>query len=190
MRGQSGNPPRGQRDAPSTATSSAAGVIFAFLLKPGHGRTSQQIRAPGQPEARHQRDPDRGFVDLDGTGVYRISTGIGFLDHMLEQLAAPQPDRPDGQGGRRPAYRFPPHDRGYRLSSSARRSRRRWATARASALRPRDDPDGRDADPGQRSTCRTAPIWSGRSISPATSSARWTPSCSRSGSRPSRNRPA
>lgn len=26
-------------------------------------------------------------VDLDGTGVADISTGIGFLDHMLEQLA-------------------------------------------------------------------------------------------------------
>jgi imidazoleglycerol-phosphate dehydratase len=26
-------------------------------------------------------------IDLDGTGVYDISTGIGFLDHMLEQLA-------------------------------------------------------------------------------------------------------
>lgn len=26
-------------------------------------------------------------VDLDGSGVYDISTGIGFLDHMLEQLA-------------------------------------------------------------------------------------------------------
>jgi imidazoleglycerol-phosphate dehydratase len=28
----------------------------------------------------------RGTVDLDGSGVYDISTGIGFLDHMLEQL--------------------------------------------------------------------------------------------------------
>jgi len=28
-----------------------------------------------------------GSVDLDGTGVAEISTGIGFLDHMLEQLA-------------------------------------------------------------------------------------------------------
>ena len=27
------------------------------------------------------------IVDLDGTGVYRVSTGIGFLDHMLEQLS-------------------------------------------------------------------------------------------------------
>lgn len=26
-------------------------------------------------------------VDLDGTGKYNISTGIGFLDHMLEQLS-------------------------------------------------------------------------------------------------------
>jgi imidazoleglycerol-phosphate dehydratase len=28
-----------------------------------------------------------GRVDLDGTGAAEISTGIGFLDHMLEQLA-------------------------------------------------------------------------------------------------------
>ncbi len=26
-------------------------------------------------------------VNLDGTGVYEVSTGIGFLDHMLEQLS-------------------------------------------------------------------------------------------------------
>ena len=26
-------------------------------------------------------------VDLDGSGAYEISTGIGFLDHMLEQLS-------------------------------------------------------------------------------------------------------
>lgn len=26
-------------------------------------------------------------VDLDGTGAYTVSTGIGFLDHMLEQLS-------------------------------------------------------------------------------------------------------
>lgn len=26
-------------------------------------------------------------INLDGTGVYDVSTGIGFLDHMLEQLS-------------------------------------------------------------------------------------------------------
>lgn len=26
-------------------------------------------------------------LNLDGTGVYEVSTGIGFLDHMLEQLS-------------------------------------------------------------------------------------------------------
>jgi imidazoleglycerol-phosphate dehydratase len=29
----------------------------------------------------------RVALDLDGTGVFRIATGIGFLDHMLEQLS-------------------------------------------------------------------------------------------------------
>ena len=28
-----------------------------------------------------------GTVDLDGTGAYDVKTGIGFLDHMLEQLS-------------------------------------------------------------------------------------------------------
>ena len=26
-------------------------------------------------------------LNLDGTGIYDVSTGIGFLDHMLEQLS-------------------------------------------------------------------------------------------------------
>ncbi|HXW63628.1 MAG TPA: imidazoleglycerol-phosphate dehydratase HisB [Burkholderiaceae bacterium] len=29
----------------------------------------------------------RVTVDLDGTGACKVSTGIGFLDHMLEQIA-------------------------------------------------------------------------------------------------------
>ncbi len=26
-------------------------------------------------------------INLDGTGSYTVSTGIGFLDHMIEQLS-------------------------------------------------------------------------------------------------------
>jgi imidazoleglycerol-phosphate dehydratase len=29
----------------------------------------------------------RGTVNLDGSGAYDVATGIGFLDHMLEQLS-------------------------------------------------------------------------------------------------------
>ena len=29
----------------------------------------------------------KATVDLDGTGAYDVATGIGFLDHMLEQLS-------------------------------------------------------------------------------------------------------
>ena len=29
----------------------------------------------------------KATVKLDGTGIYEISTGVGFLDHMIEQLS-------------------------------------------------------------------------------------------------------
>ena len=42
-------------------------------------------------QASFQRDTKetkvRVYIDLDGSGVSEISTGIGFLDHMLEQIA-------------------------------------------------------------------------------------------------------
>lgn len=38
-------------------------------------------------ERRTKETSVRVALDLDGTGNYQVSTGIGFLDHMLEQLS-------------------------------------------------------------------------------------------------------
>lgn len=40
-----------------------------------------------QIERRTKETQITAEVNLDGTGEYRVSTGIGFLDHMLEQLS-------------------------------------------------------------------------------------------------------
>ena len=41
--------------------------------------------------AEHKRDTKETSIsvdiNIDGTGKYDIKTGIGFLDHMLEQLS-------------------------------------------------------------------------------------------------------
>src|SRR6187549_1866771 len=38
-------------------------------------------------ERRTKETAITASVDLDGTGAYDVSTGVGFLDHMIEQLA-------------------------------------------------------------------------------------------------------
>lgn len=49
------------------------------------------MSAPAKRTAKLERNTKETEIsveiDLDGTGAYDIDTGIGFLDHMLEQLA-------------------------------------------------------------------------------------------------------
>ena len=48
--------------------------------QPGTGRRATVERATKETRISVS-------LDLDGTGAYDVSTGIGFLDHMLEQLS-------------------------------------------------------------------------------------------------------
>lgn len=54
------------------------------MAKPVHKTASGRRAAV---ERRTTETQIQATVDLDGTGVYDVETGIGFLDHMLAQLS-------------------------------------------------------------------------------------------------------
>jgi imidazoleglycerol-phosphate dehydratase len=53
----------------------------------GRGQFEEKFVRVASVERNTKETRISGRVDLDGTGTAEISTGIGFLDHMLEQLA-------------------------------------------------------------------------------------------------------
>ena len=129
-------------------------------------------------------------VDLDGTGAYDIATGIGFLDHMLEQLARHGliDIKLEAKGDLHIDFHHTAEDSGIVLGQAI-----------AKAL---GDKSGitRYADvhlPMDETLTRVAVDVSGRpyliwkvDVLARRSSATWTPSCSASGSRRSRRTPA
>jgi len=50
-------------------------------------KTRQTVKRKATIERKTKETDIRATVDLDGSGMADISTGVGFLDHMLEQLA-------------------------------------------------------------------------------------------------------
>ena len=80
-------------------------------------------------------------VNLDGTGDYEVSTGIGFLDHMLEQLSRHSliDLKVAAEGDLHIDFHHTTEDTG---SLSAKPCARRWATSRADALWLGNHPDG------------------------------------------------
>ena len=72
---------------PARAGAVEIGGRAALLLETGMDsiETSPGRRAAIERTTRETRIS--AAIDLDGTGRYEVSTGIGFLDHMLEQLS-------------------------------------------------------------------------------------------------------
>ena len=77
-------------------------------------------------------------LDLDGTGAGERSTGVGFLDHMLDLLARHGRLDLDVDVSRRPADRRAPHGRGHRARArpGARRGARRPLAASPATATP------------------------------------------------------
>ena len=135
-------------------------------------------------ERRTKETAITATVDLDGTGAYAIATGIGFLDHMIEQLARHSliDILLKAKGDLHIDQHHTTEDTGIVLGQAVAKALgdKQGIARYGFAYLPMDETLTRVAlDVSGR------PISSGRSSSPARRSARWTPSCSASGSRPS-----
>ena len=57
------------------------------FLRPARHRSSAAAMRTGRIERNTAETNILVDVNLDGTGSYDVATGIGFLDHMVEQFA-------------------------------------------------------------------------------------------------------
>ena len=123
-------------------------------------------------------------IGLDGTGTYDVSTGIGFLDHMLEQLSrhSLMDLTVRAKGDLHIDFHHTTEDSGYAVGEAFSQALgdRKGIVRYGNALIPMDETLTRVA-----LDCSNRPylVWKVDFRRP--SSATWTPNCSRNGSRPS-----
>ena len=132
----------------------------------------------------------KATVDLDGTGAYDMATGIGFLDHMLEQLARHSliDITLKAKGDLHIDFHHTTEDCGIVLGQAvAKALGDKQGIARYAGVLPAD---GRDADAGGGGRLGPAVPDLEGGVPARPRSATWTPSCSASGSRPSPRTPA
>ena len=131
----------------------------------------------------------RAAVCLDGTGKVQVATGIGFLDHMLTALGrhALLDLAVEAKGDLHIDYHHTTEDVGIVLGQAVKKALgdKRGIRRYGQSLLPMDEAL---AEAAIDISGRPFLAWS--VPSPATRSARWTPSCSRSSSAPSPSMPA
>ena len=100
-------------------------------------------------------------VNLDGTGKYDVSTGIGFLDHMLEQLSRHSliDITLKAKGDLHIDFHHTTEDSGITLGEAVNR---RWAIARASCASAPRSFRSTKRSPASSSTAPTGRIWCGK----------------------------
>src|SRR5690554_3232812 len=68
-------------------TTPAARKLINACFRTINPRGLRQVSRTATIERKTKETEIKVTVDLDGSGTFDIETGIGFLDHMLEQLA-------------------------------------------------------------------------------------------------------
>ena len=72
---------------PRRARAYGCGTIKLIKPRDWRGKQGNPVKRQATIDRSTKETKIKATVDLDGSGAYDVATGIGFLDHMLEQLA-------------------------------------------------------------------------------------------------------
>ena len=72
---------------PNSRSGKRIAKSLAIGLNPCRSQPQPKSKRTATVERRTKETAITATVDLDGSGTYAVETGVGFLDHMIEQLA-------------------------------------------------------------------------------------------------------